>query len=100
MIRAVDPHDDGLLLAWYAVMRAGTPAGREAPAVVTYEALSTSLRTPNPRTRRASAFALRHGFDSAHQEDHLVLDLPVDPARVEILAAIAAPHHVECDLLT
>ena len=179
MIRAMDPHDDGLFLAWYAVMCAGATAGREAPTVVSYEALSTSLRTPNPRKRRTaygafvggslvgtalldlplqdnthlaeidifvpvaqrrkgfgtsllehvrevatqagrttfltevnvpaaltvkewpgSAFALRHEFNSAHQEDHLVLDLPVDPARVESLAAIAAPHHVEYDLLT
>lgn len=28
-----------------------------------------------------SAFATRNGFISAHQEDHLALDLPVDPAR-------------------
>ena len=172
LIRVVDPHDDGLFQAWYAAMLAGATAGREAPKVVTHEALSASLRTPTTRKKRTtygafvddtivgtamldlpmkenrhlaevavkvppaqrgrgfgtalfghvhavatderrttflteinvpaglvldewpgSRFALRHGFASEHQEDHLVLDLPADPDRVERLTGAIAMHH-------
>lgn len=179
LIRVVDPYDDGLFQAWYAAMHAGATTGREAPKVVTYEALSASLRTPTARKKRTtygafvddtivgtamldlpmnenrhlaevdinvppaqrgrgfgaalfdrvhtvatnehrttfltevnvpaglgvdewpgSRFALRHGFASEHQEDHLVLDLPVDPDVVERLTRAIAMHHRDYDMRT
>lgn len=179
LIRVMDPHDDDAFKAWYAAMHAGATAGREAPKVVTYEAVSASLRTPAARKQRmaygafvdgsivgtailelpmkdnrhlaevdinvppahrgrgygtalfghvhavaagecrttflaevnvpagldldewpGSRLALRHGFASEHQEDHLVLDLPADPDRVERLTQAIAMHHRDYDLRT
>lgn len=179
LIRVVDPHDAGLFQAWYAAMHAGATAGREAPKVVTHEALSASLRTPTARKKRTaygafvndtivgtamldlhmkenrhlaevdisvppaqrgrgfgaalfdrvhavateerrttfltevnvparfavddwpgSRFALGHAFVSEHEEDHLVLDLPVDPDVVERLTGAIAMHHRAYNLCT
>lgn len=75
LIRLVDPHDDGS-------SRLGMPP-------------CTSVRR-----RPGSRFALRHGFASEHQVDHLVLDLAVDPDVVERLTRAMAMHHRDDDLRT
>jgi GNAT superfamily N-acetyltransferase len=46
-------------------------------------------RTDHPYVR----FAERHGFTYANTEIRRILDLPVDPARLDELGAAAAPHH-------
>ncbi len=51
-------------------------------------------------THPGSRFALRRGFSSEHIEDHLVLDLPVDPALIDTIRARASAAHRDYDLVS
>lgn len=51
-------------------------------------------------TSPAGAFAAGLGYGSVHREDHLVLDLPVDPGHVERLARSSAGHASTYDVVT
>jgi len=41
-----------------------------------------------------AAFALAHGFESAHEEDYLVLDLPVEPERLSAIPTHTGPYRL------
>ncbi|WP_112245624.1 GNAT family N-acetyltransferase [Kribbella monticola] len=59
-VRELDPSDEPLFDEWYAVLRAGATAGREAAIVVGHQALAYSLRNPGPARTRLPVAA----FDS------------------------------------
>jgi len=91
LIRVMDPHDDGLFQAWYAAMHAGATAGREVPKVVTYEALSASLRTPTARKKRTAYGA----FVDCTIVGTAMLDLPMKENRH--LAEVNVPARFAVD---
>ena len=178
-IKAIDPHDEESLRAWFDAMYAGAAAGRTRPLVWEYDELTASLRSPNEHNRRlvyaalvddavvgtlmlefpmtenlqtcewmlcvppqhrrqgyatrlyeygmdvaaqhgrtthqtevevyggepvtsspGSAFALKLGFRSEHQEDRLVLQLPVPDAKLSELAAHAAQKHGDYEFIS
>ena len=75
--------------------RAATLAGRTTYLSEVDVPLDAALDT-HPGSR----FALHHGFSSEHTEDHLVLDLPVDPTLVDAIRVRAAAAHPDYDLVS
>jgi GNAT superfamily N-acetyltransferase len=60
-VREVDPADEAGFSGWYAALRDGAVAGRDAPLVSPYGALAASLRSPGPSLRRIPVAAVSGG---------------------------------------
>ena len=48
-VREIDPAETELFDSWYAVLRAGATADREAAIVISHDAMAYALRTPSQR---------------------------------------------------
>jgi GNAT superfamily N-acetyltransferase len=59
IVAEVDPHDEPALRRWYAALAAGATAGRSAPLVESWPAISSSLQRPGPSRRRIPVAARR-----------------------------------------
>lgn len=83
-IRQVDPHDDTAFRAWFTALHDGAVAGRTAPLVATYDAMSQSLRNPGDTLRRIPVAAV----EGDQTVGALLLELPLtenlDTATLEI----------------
>ncbi len=86
-VTEVDPHDDDALRAWYAALRDGACAGREAPLVSPYDAFTLSLRSPGPRLRRIPVVATEAG----RTVGALLLEMPLTGSRNTAQVEIDVP---------
>lgn len=77
IIRAVDPHHDADLRAWYEAMHSSATDGRAVPLVSAYAELTASLRDPGEEKSRTAYAALVGG----EVVGTLMLELPLQENR-------------------
>jgi ADP-ribose pyrophosphatase YjhB (NUDIX family)/GNAT superfamily N-acetyltransferase len=86
-VREIDPADEELFDSWYAVLRAGATADREAAIVTSRETMAYSMRNPSPRHSEVAVAA----FESGQLVGAMLLDFPLEGGQDSVEVEIDVP---------